>query len=525
MKIKNILTACLVCCGFAAVFTSCSKDEDGHYTVSDADAPRILNTDFEHEDPDNADSPIVFKIDRNQNLTFEILVTPTDMTTVNWYADDVLVHQGKKIDRAFEAGEYTLKIVAVTTAGKQTSRTAKLTVKALENDPITTDDVMERLQTPGAQQQITGTRLGNIKKVAVNGREMDVTSQSDSYVNYVLPADMPVGQYRLSLIDADGVSYGGGVVNISAEVVISKAKFSGQSKGQLNLQGRKLTEVAGVTVNGTACEITRQDVTSMTIKLPEMEEGTYDLKATTTSGAAVKFLNGSEMVETATIAITLIVETVLWEGEHNVTWGTPFDKVQNTFADNVHVGAKIHIYVNGNAGAQGCLATAWWRNIYTGGEEAERGDLFFEGEYVMEYILTEKSMELMKEQNGVLVVGNGYTVTKVSVVEQTVWEGEENVTWGAAFNKVQNTLPEMVHPGTTVRLYVNGNAGAQGCLATAWWRNILTGGEEAERGDRFFEGETVLEFKLTEKSMELMKEQDGVLVVGNGYTLTKVAIM
>jgi ribosomal protein L23 len=525
MKIKNIITACLVCCGFAAAFTSCSKDKDGFYTVSETDSPRILNTDFEHEDPDNADSPIVFKIDRNQNLTFDILVTPTDLTTVNWYADDILVHQGKTIDRAFEAGNYTLKIVAVTTAGKETSRTAKLIVKALENDPIATDDVMERLQTPGAQQQITGTRLGNIKKVAINGREMEITSQSDSYINYVLPADMPVGQYRLSLIDADGVSYGGGLITISGEVVVSKAKFSGQSKGQLNLQGRKLSEVANVTVNGTACEIINKDETSMAVKLPEMEEGTYELKATTNSGTAVKFLSGSEMVETAVINITLIVENVLWEGEWNVTWGTPFDGVQNTFADNVHVGALIHVYVNGTAGAQGCLATAWWRNIYTGGEEGERGDVTFEGEYVLKYILTEKSMELMKEQNGVLVVGNGYTVTKISVVEQTVWEGEHDVTWGSPFDGVQNTLPEQVHPGTTVRLYVNGAAGAQGCLATAWWRNIITGGEEAERGDRFFEGEAVLDFTLTEKSMELMKEQNGVLVVGNGYTLTKVAIM
>ena len=31
MKIKNILTACLVCCGFAAALTSCSSDDDPFY--------------------------------------------------------------------------------------------------------------------------------------------------------------------------------------------------------------------------------------------------------------------------------------------------------------------------------------------------------------------------------------------------------------------------------------------------------------------------------------------------------------
>ena len=256
-----------------------------------------------------------------------------------------------------------------------------------------------------------------------------------------------------------------------------------------------------------------------------MEEGTFELKATTTAGAAVKFLSGSEMIESAVISISLIVENILWEGEHAVTWGTPFNALQSTFINYVHVGALVHVYVKGDAGAQGCLATAWWRNIYTGGEEGERGDIVFEGEYVMEYVLTEKSMELMKEQDGALVVGNGYTVTKVSVVEQTLWEGEHDVTWGTPFNALQTVFKETLAPGATVRLYVNGAAGAQGCLATAWWRNINTGGEEGERGDIVFEGEQVLEFKITEKSIELMNEQDGALVVGNGYKLTKVGVI
>ena len=46
MTIKNMIMAGLVCCGFAAAFTSCSKDEESFYTVSEYDSPRILNTDF-----------------------------------------------------------------------------------------------------------------------------------------------------------------------------------------------------------------------------------------------------------------------------------------------------------------------------------------------------------------------------------------------------------------------------------------------------------------------------------------------
>ena len=35
-------------------------------------------------------------------------------------------------------------------------------------------------------------------------------------------------------------------------------------------------------------------------------------------------------------------------------------------------------------------------------------------------------------------------------------------------------------------------------------------------------GSMVLEFTLTDLSMEMMNEQDGALLVGNGYTITEI---
>ena len=248
MKTKNIfkyLAAGLVCCGFAAALTACSTDEEAFYTVSEDDAPRILNTDLPGDG---------FSINRDQNLNFEILVTPVEFTTVKWYADGVEAYSGNVIDRAFEAGEYSLKIVATTSLGKETSRTLKLSVKALEGDPTASDDIMERLQTPGAVQTMSGSNLSKVKMVSINNQKINVTSESDSYISYLLPESMPAGQYRISLLEADGeTSYGGGLVTVSNEVVVSKAKFSAQSKGQLNLQGRKLEDVANVTIAGKEC--------------------------------------------------------------------------------------------------------------------------------------------------------------------------------------------------------------------------------------------------------------------------------
>ena len=116
MKIKNILTACLVCCGFAAALTSCSSDDDPFFTAGEDDAPRILNTDI----PEGTGGVpgVLNTIERTTNFTFEVIVTPVDNTTVKWYIDDELVAEGLKIDIPLLAGTHTLKIVATTTNGK-----------------------------------------------------------------------------------------------------------------------------------------------------------------------------------------------------------------------------------------------------------------------------------------------------------------------------------------------------------------------------------------------------------------------
>lgn len=78
----------------------------------------------------------------------------------------------------------------------------------------------------------------------------------------------------------------------------------------------------------------------------------------------------------------------------------------------------------------------------------------------------------------------------------------------------------MLKSGDTVRAYVTGEG--QGTMVTAWWNNILTGKGDPERGDIMISGSMVLEFKLTDYSIQLMNEQDGALFVGDGYTITKI---
>ena len=109
----------------------------------------------------------------------------------------------------------------------------------------------------------------------------------------------------------------------------------------------------------------------------------------------------------------VVQEEVLWEGSFNVTWGTPFDALKDQFPSLVQAGSIVRAYVSGNG--QGAMTTAWWNNILTGKGDPERGDIMISGDMVLEYELTDLSMQLMNDQNGVLFVGDGYTIKKITV--------------------------------------------------------------------------------------------------------------
>ena len=148
--------------------------------------------------------------------------------------------------------------------------------------------------------------------------------------------------------------------------------------------------------------------------VPNLPDGIYTLKLVDETG----FVYGGGKIELNTDPqYPAAPEVTLWEGSFNVTWGTPFTELQNELIKHVQEGSVVRIYVTGEG--QGAATTSWWRNILTGGNEDEqpgaRGDIMISGDTILEYTLTSLSISLLNEQGGFFVVGNGYTVTKVTV--------------------------------------------------------------------------------------------------------------
>ena len=139
-----------------------------------------------------------------------------------------------------------------------------------------------------------------------------------------------------------------------------------------------------------------------------LANGDYDI--TLVDGSGVQFPCGTIKVTTEPRPS---METTLWEGEFAVTWGTPFEALKDTFLSKVKVGTILRVYVDGKG--QGTATTASWQNILTGKKDDERGDIPVDGPATWKFELTDYSIQLLKEQWGLLLVGDGYTVKKVTI--------------------------------------------------------------------------------------------------------------
>ena len=313
----------LLAVGFAlagtSTLSSCSSDDDPYFTVSEDDAPRILNTDL-------ADS----KIDRKTNYKLEIKVTPVHYTTVTWLLDGTQIAEGNTIDQTLPIGNHELKIVATTTKGKSTSRTLKVTVTPAADDPAVGTNASELWVAPGAETTIHNCKnLGTVTKVMVGGKEVAFeVLEEGTALKLTAPTGLENGDYDITLVDGEGNQFSGGIIKVTTE------------------------------------------------PRPSMEN-------------------------------------TIWEGEFAVTWGTPFDALKDTFLSKVKAGTILRVYVDGKG--QGTATTSWWNNLLTGKGDPERGDIMVNGPATWEFELTDLSIQLLTEQQGLFIVGDGYTVKKVTI--------------------------------------------------------------------------------------------------------------
>lgn len=210
---KDIYIMLLALAAATMNMTSCSEDNDPFITAGEDDFPRILNTDLpEMTGGKPANLPT---ITRDVPFEFTAIVTPTQYTTVTWYADGELVSTGTTISEYFLAGDYDIKIVATTTKGKETYRNCTLKVLPCEGDPALADDVKSRWLKIGSTVTISGDNLVGVTAAYINGTALANFVNNGNGVSFTVP-EMEEGDYKIVLETAD-MKYGCGNVTVSKD--------------------------------------------------------------------------------------------------------------------------------------------------------------------------------------------------------------------------------------------------------------------------------------------------------------------
>lgn len=418
MKNKYYMLLALGMMSFGLLsLTSCSEDEAFSTATAD-DSPRILDPIF--PDRVNGELPVVANINRTDTFSMTVTVTPADYTTVTWYIDGQEMATGTEFKQLLPAGTYPMKVVASTAAGKSTYREALVKVNAIDGDPWSSAVAFERIIAPGTTAVLYGSNLDKVTGIAIGGHQITAVhyDAATNSLTYEVPVDIVAGDYRVTLTDAQGQSYGADQVKVTGNALVTAGASRANANAEWVISGINLDRVASLTIGGqTVTSFVRQSATELAFICPALTDGNYTLTGKTTDGAEVLFYVDGGTVSEQTVAITS--ETTLWEGHHYVSWDLPDGNANKTFNligkdrfATLSAGATLRVYYTlkpDDTYHQMQLTTGWW-SLLPGTSKMDLGS-----DGVFELVLTQSMLDLIQSQDGFLCVGHGYYVDRVSV--------------------------------------------------------------------------------------------------------------
>ena len=433
------------------LLTSCAN-QDPFITAGPDDTPRFLA-------PSSIEGNVQTSVSQTREEVFnmEVVVTPAKYTTIEWIADGHVLETGTTFNSQFEAGNYDLMIKATTQAGKEAYRIVKLSVSALAEDPSFNNKEKNRWLNPGQPLTIAGKNLTDVnsliftpvieEETRLANEPIEVScvgSEDGKSVAVTLPEDMTEGSYRVSAVDGEAVRYGLGLVTVSNERYVDpdvEQKFLWEGSQVINwgdsnvrLTAEQLADVpVGTTlyINYTVPEaeyhamrittdrwdyeiVPQFDITGETPN-PFAFEYTAEIQQKIQEEGAMLIVGfGYEIQGVYYEAASPNAETVLWEEDPIViNWG---DSNLHLTADqlaSVQPGATIRVYfesIEAEYHAMRITSNPWDYDYVT------QFDIIEGTPNPYEFTFTAEHQQMAQEKEGMLVVGFGYKLLKVSFV-------------------------------------------------------------------------------------------------------------
>lgn len=396
-------------------FAACTEKET-FSTASGDDYPRIIDPVF----PDWTDGvkPVVANISRDADFSMTLTVTPADYCTVRWYLDGEIVGEGKEIELGLMAGTYDFKVEVSTEAGYSTSREGLVQVNPLDGDPWADKISFERITAPGAAAVLYGNNLEKVSRIVIGSHTVTEPTLIEGGLSYTVPADLEDGTYRIILVDTEGNEFGGDLLTVSSDVLITSGAGRTGAGKEWVMTGINMNKIASLTIgNQKVTEFSSRTPTEIVLTCPELEVGEYILTGTASDGSAVMFYSESGNTTETTVILSSL--TVLWEGHHYVSWDLPddnpnkkFDLIKKDVFATIKAGSVLSIHYSLEPDAeyhQIQTDTAWWTEL----PGTAKTDLTEDGIHAI--TLTREALDLIQAQDGFICVGHGYYVDMVTV--------------------------------------------------------------------------------------------------------------
>ena len=396
-------------------FAACTEKET-FSTASGDDYPRIIDPVF----PDWTDGvkPVVANISRDADFSMTLTVTPADYCSIVWYLDGDIVAEGNTIDMNLMAGTYDFKVTVSTEAGYTTFREGIVQVNPLEGDPWANKISFERITAPGAAAVLYGNNLEKVSRIVIGSHTVTELTLIEGGLSYTVPAEVKDGTYRLILVDASGNEFGGDLLTVTSEPMVTSGADRISKNKDWTMTGVNMDKIASITLGSrTVSEFKTQTATEIVLTCPELEVGEYILTGTASDGSAVMFY--SESGNTTETTVTLSSSTVLWEGHHYVSWDLPddnpnkkFDLIEKDVFATIKAGSVLSIHYSLEPDAeyhQIRTTTTWWNDL----PGTAQTDLTADGVFTV--TLTQEALDMIQTQDGFICVGHGYYVDMVTV--------------------------------------------------------------------------------------------------------------
>ena len=275
---------------------------------------------------------------------------------------------------------------------------------------------------PGSSWTYFGINMDQIVSLIIGDVVIEsFEKQNSSSLTFTSPS-MPDGEYTISGKTKSGENvkfYVGEAMVESTMVTIDGAanviSFAKLLRGgdDYEFEGKNISLIKSLFINNEEVSIKSKTDESLTFTCPSLTGGKYSMHALCQDGRKVKFKTDNGFVEETSVLISSGTE--LYDGHYYVSWENDPPQSVKEFGEvkdktqNLSIGNRIKVYYSVNPDDeyhQIGIKTAHWTELSP--------EFVFSEDGVTEIILTENIINLLNSQAGLICVGHGYYVDRVT---------------------------------------------------------------------------------------------------------------